>query len=83
MKRPEKTAYLVVYDYGAGGVWATIMAPSAAAIASKYPLLKVIAERPSWMDDNQHNRLPRYDIDQEPDDFLRTLKVKRRSSRGA
>jgi len=73
VKRPEKTLHLVCYDYGSGAVWATMTAPSIAAIADRYPRLKVIAERPPWMDGNQHGRLPQYDVDQEPDDFLRSL----------
>jgi hypothetical protein len=73
-----KTPHLVLYDYGAGGVWAIMTAESVDAITGRYPRLKVVATRPAWMDDALHERIPRYDIDQEPDDFLRALAIERR-----
>jgi hypothetical protein len=49
--------FLVTYDYGMGGLWAVIMAPSTEAIRTKYPELSVAAERPPWMDDERYEKL--------------------------
>jgi hypothetical protein len=71
-----KTAHLVTYDYGAGGVWAIMKAENAAAIVRRYPRLKVVNDRPNWMTDAEFEHIQRtasYDLDQEPDDFLRAL----------
>jgi hypothetical protein len=42
------TKFLVCYDYGTGGLWAYIPAPSSEAITEKFPDLKVFVEPPSW-----------------------------------
>lgn len=47
--RAVKQRFLVVYDYGAGGVWAYVLAVSAADIERDFPKLKVVAEPPGWM----------------------------------
>ncbi|TMD45677.1 MAG: hypothetical protein E6I86_14500 [Chloroflexi bacterium] len=44
---PEE--FLVVYDYGQGGVWAYVHARSAEHIEKLFPELKVVRERPGWM----------------------------------
>jgi hypothetical protein len=49
--------FLVAYDYGMGGLWGILMAPSAQAISARYPELIVVAERPEWMDDERYERL--------------------------
>lgn len=49
--------YLVVDDYGTGGIWAVMVAPSRAAIEVAYPDLKVMDERPRWVDDAQYARI--------------------------
>jgi hypothetical protein len=49
--------FLVAYDYGQGGLWAVLIAPSADAITAKYPELEVVADRPQWMDDELWERL--------------------------
>lgn len=75
-----KTPHLVVYDYGTGGVWAIIAAENAGAISDKYPLLTVVEQRPPWMTDTEYERISAthsYDVDQEPDDFLRALAAER------
>jgi len=45
MKHP----YLVLYDYGQGGVWAYILAESKAQIRNTFPDLVVHDEPPKWM----------------------------------
>ena len=58
--------FLVVYDYGQGGVWARIKASTPEEITTKYPFLEVMLLRPSWMDDGLYNRLETFDIEQPP-----------------
>jgi hypothetical protein len=41
--------YLVAYDYGMGGLWAVMVAPSADAITAVYPELGIAEERPPSM----------------------------------
>ena len=50
-KMSTKTAFLVVHDYGMGGVWAVIRAENAQDVSGKYPELESVSERPGWMDD--------------------------------
>ncbi|MGH1548609.1 hypothetical protein ACRAWB_05315 [Leifsonia poae] len=42
--------YLVVYDYGMGGLWGFVSAPSAEAVRERYPELAVVDDPPEWMD---------------------------------
>lgn len=44
-----KSKYLVLYDYGQGGVWAYLLAESADAIRREFPALRVYEEPPGWM----------------------------------
>jgi hypothetical protein len=77
-----KAPFLVVYDYGAGGVWSIVHARTAAEITAKYPELKVFEPRPAWMDDKEYARIARvraFDIDAHPSGWLLTL-VKERNS---
>lgn len=41
--------FLVAYDYGNGGLWAVVLAPSREAIVAKYPEVNVVDERPKWL----------------------------------
>jgi hypothetical protein len=68
-----KTAHLVVYDYGLGGVWAVMLAQGKDQIGARYPRLTVVDQTPAWMGSETYDRLPRYDVDEAPDDFLRAV----------
>ncbi|GAA0996261.1 hypothetical protein [Subtercola frigoramans] len=48
--------YLVVWDYGVGGIWRAVYAESAAAITDLYPELDVVDENalPNWMTHAQY-----------------------------
>ena len=46
---PPNEPFLVCYDYGMGGLWGVLMAPSVAAINAKYPELHIADEPPAWM----------------------------------
>jgi hypothetical protein len=68
-----KKNYLVVYDYGTGGVWAVIAARSRNEITQKYPMLSVHDDRPSWMTDEYYEKIVatrKYDIDDQPSGWL-------------
>jgi hypothetical protein len=71
-----KTEYLACHDYGTGGVWLYLMADSAAQIRERFPELRVVTDRPSWLT-NGEDRLLRermtIDIDDTEDAFLAAL----------
>src|SRR5262249_2283848 len=41
--------FLVCYDYGTGGLWGVLVAPSASAISARFPEVVVVERRPDWM----------------------------------
>jgi hypothetical protein len=41
--------FLVVYDYGQGGLWSYVSAPSKEAIQERFPELQVFDAEPDWM----------------------------------
>ena len=49
--------FLVVYDYGTGGLWAVLYAPSEAKILKEYPFLEIMPTRPDWMGDAQFDQI--------------------------
>ncbi len=65
-----KKSFLVVYDYGTGGVWALVKAASAEEIVRKYPVLTVVEERPAWMTDEALESIDTFDIGDGPPDWL-------------
>ena len=75
-KMSTKTAFLVVHDYGMGGVWAVIRAENAQDVSGKYPELEIVSERPGWMDDAIYADIERRlgcDIDDPPSPWLASL----------
>ncbi len=52
-----KTEFLVAYDYGAGGLWGVMLARDEAEVLALYPELTIVRERPSWMTDEQLDRI--------------------------
>jgi hypothetical protein len=56
-RQTRKKAYLAVYDYGQGGVWAVIHARSKKDVERKYPALKVFDVRPAWMTSDHYERI--------------------------
>jgi len=68
------TEFLVAYDYGMGGLWALVAAPTAAAILSAYPEVEVVDERPPWLDDDEYAKLDHLRLDDEdPQGLLRVV----------
>ena len=52
-----KKSFLCVDDYGQGGVWYLVLARSEEQVKEKLPFLKLVADRPAWMDDASYERL--------------------------
>jgi hypothetical protein len=74
-----KRSFLVVYDYGQGGVWAFLLARSEAEIEERFPELNVVDHPPKWMSKSHLARLRRgmtFDIDS-PRGFLKSVLAQR------
>ena len=68
-----KSPFLVAYDYGMGALWAVIYAHEKSQIAVKYPMLKIVDTRPSWMTEDEYQRVCQIlslDVDAEPRGWL-------------
>ncbi len=48
-----RQSFLVVYDYGQGGVWAFVLAESKERLKLMFPELQVFDRPPSWMTESQ------------------------------
>ncbi len=73
---PPDEPFLVCYDYGMGGPWGVLMAPSVAIIQLKYPELHVAEEPPAWMSQEEFQALgegPLWLDDEPPQGLLRAL----------
>jgi len=69
----KKKPYLVVYDYGQGGVWAIINSRSPREITKKYPELKIYRRKPFFMKRETYNQIAQQmtvDIDDQPSGWL-------------
>ena len=49
--------FLVVYDYGTGGVWGFARAQSEAEINNAFPELQVVHDTPEWMTLKQERKI--------------------------
>jgi hypothetical protein len=78
-----KREFLVVYDYGQGGIWEYIRAMSAEQIEALFPELKVVAARPARMtpEIEQGLRKRAVDVDEQQTGFLADI-LKGRPSTG-
>ena len=76
-----KKRYLTLYDYGQGGLWGYVVAPSKETIISRFPELEVVDEEPAWMTDETRADLERRteDIDR-PGDGILGIMLKGRSA---
>jgi hypothetical protein len=66
--------YLVCYDYGMGGRWWWITAPSAKAISDIYRDLTVFEKPPTWWNEDMEAVTPRRLLDDPPDAALAGLR---------
>jgi hypothetical protein len=73
----EKRAFLVLHDYGMGGLWLYMTARSAEEITGRYPALVIVDEAPAWLTADLRERLPHYDIDEAPSGFLALVAEKK------
>jgi hypothetical protein len=72
---PDKP-FLVAYDYGMGGLWGVLLAPSKEAIQAKYPELGIADEPPEWMSPERFDSLraePLWLDDEPPQGLLGVL----------
>ena len=68
--------FLVVYDYGAGGAWAVLLADSPAQVRERFPELRIVTERPAWLTRQEERRLRErmtIDVDDTDHPFLAAL----------
>jgi hypothetical protein len=75
--KPMKQKYLVVYDYGMGGVWAFITARSKDDILTKFPELTIVDKPPFSMSEEHLRAIEKrssFDIDDEPPKWLKISK---------
>lgn len=77
--------FLIVYDYGMGGVWGFARARSEAEILETFPELKVVHETPAWMTHEQEENvrsLSSFTIGESSSypEWLQLLVAERRSS---
>jgi hypothetical protein len=74
MTTRDKQRYLVVYDYGQGGVWAFVWARSAPEIEDTFRDLKVVEDMPSWLAGDALARTEQrmtFDVDAiQPDEWI-------------
>jgi hypothetical protein len=52
-----RNRFLVVYNYGQGGLWGHVFADSPEQITQRWPELRVAAERPAWLDREHEAKL--------------------------
>ena len=72
-----KTKFLVLYDYGQGGVWAYLLADSADRIQQEFPALRLYDKPPAWMTSDDLEKLAAtmtIDIANREHPFLAALK---------
>jgi hypothetical protein len=66
----ELKAYLACYDYGMGGLWWRILAPSADAIRAALPQLTVFETEPDWWRASPVQIVREYRLGDLPDEVL-------------
>ena len=76
LSRLKDGEHLVCYDYGTGGLWGVVIAPSASAIREKYPELGIADALPKWMspeDLDRKRETPLWLDDDPPQGLLNVL----------
>lgn len=71
----NKQRFLVVYDYGQGGLWAFLFARSSEDIERGFPELRVVDGAPDWLSETELKRIEKrmsFDVDH-PSGWLKTL----------
>lgn len=52
-----KREFLVVHDYGMGGLWAIVYARSEAEVMKNYREVQVVDRVPRWLDNNEYENI--------------------------
>ncbi len=81
----DKREFLVVYDYGMGGLWGVIRARSPREIKALYPELVIVEAPPAWMTSEEFQRLRDeewHDIDGAPSGILDAVLADRAGGSG-
>jgi len=71
-----KREFLVLYDYGTGGIWAFLLADTEHQVRTRFPELRIVTERPSWLTEEEERLLRErltVDIDDLAHPFLKSL----------
>lgn len=70
-----KRAFLVMYDYGSGGLWGVMLARSPDEIKRVYPELEIVPDQPAWMTSEYFDELADtpYELDGAPWGLLNAL----------
>lgn len=69
-------SFLVGYDYGMGGLWGFVDAPSEAEIKKIYPELVVFHKRPTWMKESSYEKIRsegHFDVYGPPEGILKAV----------
>ena len=72
----SQETFMVVYDYGMGGLWGLVRADSEEEIHRLYPELVIFYERPVWMTDDSYSRIvlkDTYDLNAPPTGMLAAI----------
>lgn len=80
MSDRERQEFLVVYNYGQGGIWGYVRADAAGDIEQRFPELDVVNEKPGWMTPELEERIRRnrtVDIEETDTGFLADLIAER------
>lgn len=76
-KSSLKRRFLVLYDYGQGGVWAFVWARAVEEIHDKFRDLQVVEKMPEWLTGEQlaiTEQKMTFDVDDvKPDDWIARL----------
>ena len=65
---PNKKPFLFVDDYGTGGIWVYVTAETPSDVIKKYPGLKHVTSKPSWLAEHEkQHSLPVYDLEANPE----------------
>ncbi len=49
--------FLVLYDYGQGGLWAVVRAKAKSDVETKFSGISVLDNKPTWMSDGEYQRV--------------------------
>ena len=77
-----KRRFLVLYDYGQGGLWGYVGASSAEEITARFPEVEIVEDTPAWLTMDLRKKLEQRteDLDDPGDGLLGILSAGRDSA---